>query len=166
MLSRARRDVWKLRISLDAKYPGILARAKAAIAEVALRSAGEIERQGCFEIYSNWKHWLCLFPQHGPGPKHERRIALEPWQRSLVARYPDEFLAGLIHSDGCRCINRVKGHEYPRYFFSNLSADIREMFAATCALAGVDCRRAGRRNMSVARRSSVEILDRLVGPKA
>lgn len=166
MLTRARRNVWKLRISLDAKYPGIVGRAKWAISEVAARAAGEIERQGCVEIYSNWKHWLCLFPQHGPGPKHERRIGLETWQGELVTRHPDEFLTGLVHSDGCRCINRVKDYEYPRYFFWNLSDDIRALFAATCALVGVDCRPAGHRNLSVARRSSVEILDRLVGPKS
>jgi hypothetical protein len=60
----------------------------------------------------------------------------------------------------------VKGFEYPRFFFSNLSEDIRDMFAATCALLGVDCRPAGHRTLSVARRASVEVLDRLVGPKS
>lgn len=165
MLTRARRDVWRLRISLDTKYPVIIARAKAAISDVAAHTAGETARQGCVELYSNWKHWRCLFPQHGPGPKHERPIKLESWQASLVSRHPDEFLAGLIHSDGCRCVNRVKGYRYPRYFFSNSSPDIRALFVTTCALVAVDCRPAGHRNLSVARRRSVEILDRLVGPK-
>jgi hypothetical protein len=32
------------------------------------------------DVSSYWKHWPCLFPQHGPGRKHERRIALVPWQ--------------------------------------------------------------------------------------
>jgi hypothetical protein len=166
VLTRARRNVWKLRISLDSKYPGIIGRAKRAISDVAARTAGEIKRPGCVEIYSNWKHWLCLFPQHGPGPKHRRPITLEPWQVELVTGHPDEFLAGLVHSDGCRCINRVNGYEYPRYFFSNMSDDIRDMFVGACALVGVECRPAGRHNLSVARRSSVEILDRLVGPKS
>jgi hypothetical protein len=166
MLTLAARNVWRLRISLDTKYPCIIARAKAAIAEVGARTAGETARPGCVELHTNWKHWRCLFPQHGPGPKHLRQIRLEPWQTSLVSRYPDEFLAGLIHSDGCRCVNRAKGHQYPRYFFSNLSVDIRALFASTCALVAVECRPAGRRNVSVARRGSVEILDRLVGPKS
>jgi hypothetical protein len=166
VLTRARRNVWKLRISLDSKYPGIIGRAKRGISDVAARTAGEIKRPGCVEIYSNWKHWLCLFPQHGPGPKHRRPITLEPWQVELVTGHPDEFLAGLVHSDGCRCINRVNGYEYPRYFFSNMSDDIRDMFVGACALVGVECRPAGRHNLSVARRSSVEILDRLVGPKS
>jgi hypothetical protein len=62
-------------------------------------------------------------------------------------------------------MNRVKGREYPRYFFTNLSPDIRALFQTTCALVAVECRPAGRRNVSVARRASVEVLDRLVGPK-
>lgn len=109
MLTLAPRNVWRLRISLDTKYPGIIARARAAIREVGARTAGATARPGCVELYSDWKHWRCLFPQHGPGAKHERQIRLEPWQTSLASRYPDEFLAGLIHSDGCRCVNRVKG---------------------------------------------------------
>ena len=62
-------------------------------------------------------------------------------------------------------MNRVKRYQYPRYFFTNSSADIRALFATACALVAVECRPAGRRNLSVARRGSVEILDRLVGPK-
>jgi len=169
MLSGARRNVWRLRLTLDAKYPGIVERARVAIMDVAKRHAGAIGRPGSVEVYSDWKHWHCLFPQHGPGPKHLRRISLEEWQWRLVAIYPDEFLAGLIHSDGCRCINRVKGptrdYEYPRYFFSNKSAEIREMFAAACALVAIECRPDGTHNVSVARRESVAILDRLVGSK-
>jgi len=165
MLTLARRNVWRLRLTLDLKYPGIITRAKDAISEVGDRSAGETARAGCVELYTNWKHWICLFPQHGPGPKHARQISLEPWQVRSISRYPDAFLAGLIHSDGCRCMNRVNGYVYPRYFFSNESADIRAMFEMACSLVGVDCRPAGSRQISVARHRSVEILDRLVGPK-
>lgn len=41
------------------------------------------------------KHWPCLFPQHGPGRKHHRRIALEPWQEAIVKEAAvrlDEFI--------------------------------------------------------------------------
>jgi hypothetical protein len=136
-----------------------------AISGVAAHDAGKLPRTGCCEIYSDWKHWRCVFPQHGAGPKHERRIRLEPWQGELVTRYPGQFLAGLIHSDGCRVINRVKHYSYPRYFFSNLSSDIRTLFVDACALVSVDTRPDGPQQVSVARRASVDILDRLVGPK-
>jgi hypothetical protein len=137
----------------------------ASISDVAARTAGSIVRPGCVEVYSDWKHWSCVFPQHGAGPKHQRRIALEPWQIQLVKRHPGPFLAGLIHSDGCRFINRVKGYSYPRYMFSNESEDIRGLFAWACSLEGVASRPAGRRNISVARREAVAVMDRLVGPK-
>ena len=79
--------------------------------------------------------------------------------------YPGQFLAGLIESDGCRVLNRVKGNVYPRYFFSNQSADIRGLFVWAAGLVGVESRADGPRNIAVSRRASVEILDRLVGPK-
>jgi hypothetical protein len=72
------------------------------------------------------------FPQHGPGRKHHRRIELADWQQKIVDAAPQEFLRGLIHTDGWRGINRVyvkgKHHEYPRYRFSNRSDDIRKLF--------------------------------------
>jgi hypothetical protein len=91
----------------------------------------------CVRVSASSRTWLAAFPQHGPGRKHERRIVLEPWQREIVDAFPREFLRGLIHSDGCRTVNRFKTrlpsgrvaeYAYPRYFFSNLSADIRGLF--------------------------------------
>jgi hypothetical protein len=80
------------------------------------------------DVSSYWKHWPCLFPQHGLGRKHERRIALVPWQQRIVDAHPDQLVRGLIHSDGSRHINRIKHpkrtYEYVRYEFSNRSADI------------------------------------------
>ncbi len=135
------------------------------MADVADHPVGEVARPGCVEISSYWKHWICLFPQHGRGPKHTRPISLSAWQEKLVAQLPHEFLAGLIHSDGCRCSNRVKGRAYPRYFFSNRSADIRRLFVTVRALVGVESRPDGPWNISVAKRASVVILDGFVGPK-
>ena len=121
------------------------------------------------EIYSNWKHWLCLFPQHGVGPKHKRPISLADWQVRLVHSHPEELVKGLIHSDGCRAINRIRirgrTYEYPRYFFSNRSDEIRAIFSKACELIGVESRPNNRYNVSVARRRSVEILDSFIGPK-
>jgi len=165
MLSMARRHVW-LRISLDAIYPQIIARGKSAIAEVGGPRVGATARPGCVEISSSWKHWICAFPQDGPGRKHERPIRLEGWQRSVVVAHPGDFVAGLIHSDGCRVLNRVKGRVYPRYFFSNFSADIRGLFVWACTLLGVESRADGPRNIAVSARPSVAILDRIVGPES
>jgi hypothetical protein len=90
---------------------------------------------------------------------------LTSWQEAIVVTYPAAFLAGMIDSDGCRSINRVKGHAYPRYFFSNLSTDLRGLFIWACALVGVEARPANHRNVAVSRRADVAILDELIGPK-
>ncbi len=71
--------------------------------------------------------WPSLFPQHGPGKKHERAIVLEPRQRVVVDAHPWEFVRGLVHSDGCRITDwttrmvagQRKRYEYPRYLFTN-----------------------------------------------
>ena len=120
------------------------------------------------------RKWPEIFPQHGPGRKHERPIVLEPWQRGIVDAFPREFLRGLIHSDGCRTINRfrtrlpsgrVAEYEYPRYFFSNLSADIRGLFCEYCERLGIRWTQSNHRNISVSHRGSVALLDEFVGPK-
>jgi hypothetical protein len=129
---------------------------------------------GCFQVTAYSKHWPCLFPQHGPGRKHERRIALDPWQVAIVEQQPGRFLRGLFHSDGCRVTNwtekmvagELKRYEYPRYFFSNYSGDVLRLCEWALDLLGIEHRRANDRNISVARRASVAILDEHVGPKS
>jgi hypothetical protein len=94
------------------------------------------------------KHWPCLFPQHAHGRKHERSL-----------------IRGLLHSDGCRVLNWVNGTPYPRYHFSNVSADIRGIFGRACDQLGIEWRPNNRWSLSVARRGSVALLDEFVGPK-
>jgi intein-encoded DNA endonuclease-like protein len=110
-----------------------------------------------------------LFPQHGPGLKHERRIELEPWQREITHAYPREFIRGLINSDGCRFTNPVRHgdrlYTYPRYLFSNVSEDIKRLFCEHLDLLGIAWRRLGAKNISVARCEAVAALDEFVGPK-
>ena len=120
------------------------------------------------EVCSYSKHWPHLFPQHGPGRKHQRRIALEPWQQRVVDRHPGRLLRGLIHSDGCRVTNTIRHpkrtYSYPRYFFSNRSLDIQRVFCDACDRLDVAWRQDGPWNISVARREAVAIMDRHVGP--
>lgn len=108
-------------------------------------------------------------PQHGPGPKHLRKIELSEWQQKLVDVDPRPLLRGLIHSDGCRVLNRAVGTKYPpypRYHFCNASEDIRAIFGRACDALGVEWRPNNARNLSVARRASVAILDEFIGPKS
>ena len=128
----------------------------------------------CVRIACCWTRWPEVFPQHGPGLKHKRPIVLEDWQQRIVDEHPWEFLKGLLHSDGCRTINRFKTklpsgrvaeYEYPRWFFSNMSADIRGLFCATCERLGLRWTQSNHRNISISHRHSVALLDEHVGPK-
>jgi hypothetical protein len=79
MLSECPRKVYKLRIVLDAHYPHIIESCKHAARHVISGHAmkiGQVRKIGCYEITAYWKHWPCLFPQHGPGPKFRRSMAL------------------------------------------------------------------------------------------
>jgi hypothetical protein len=161
-----------LRVTLDNKYRGIIADCCSAIENLRGESPKlrpEPRAQGCVYVESAWRSWPCLFPQHGSGRKHLRRIELVDWQREIVDAQSGEFLRGLIHTDGWRGLNRVRvegrDYAYPRYQFSNRSDDIRKLFTDACDLLGVEWRQWTRYHVSVARRESVAILDAFVGPK-
>jgi Homeodomain-like domain len=161
------RGVYKLRISCAERYPELIRYCADAMTEVLPNKVGFV-RQGterCIEVNSHSKHWPCLFPQHGPGRKHERKIELTAWQQDLVDVDPRPLLRGLIHSDGCRVLNWVNGTPYPRYHFSNVSADIKGIFGRACDALGIEWRPHNQRSLSVARRGSVALLDRFVGLK-
>jgi hypothetical protein len=172
-LARTASGSWSLRLALDVAYPGIIDSARAAVAAVKDSRLPHVARQrtcACVVITSYWKAWPCLFPQHGPGRKHHRRIELEPWQEEIVGAAPEAFLRALIHTDGWRGLNRVrvKGREYayPRYQFSNRSDDVRRLFTKTCDSMGIAWRPWGRFHISIARRDAVATLDRFIGPKS
>ncbi|MBV8160523.1 MAG: hypothetical protein JO265_06330 [Acidimicrobiia bacterium] len=169
-ITRHPRDVYRLVISCCDDYPGIIEECTSAMrAVMPTNTVGYRSRPGVVAVSSYSKHWPCLFPQHGPGHKHERRIVLTPWQEGAVQVHAREFIRGLIHSDGCRATNRVRGqgrwYAYPRYFFKNESADIRMLFGWACDLVGVEWRYNRYNSISIARRESVALLDLFVGPK-
>jgi hypothetical protein len=130
--------------------------------------SGTASKVGCIEIYAFWNHWPCLFPQHGAGRKHLRPILLEDWQERIVGTYPHQLLRGLIHSDGCRTINRVQHgrYAYPRYFFDNNSSDIQQIFRNACDALGIRYRNSKPTTISIARRRDVTMLDAFIGPKS
>ncbi len=60
---------------------------------------------------------------------------------------------------------RGKRYAYPRYFFSNESADIMGLCGAALDRIGAQWRQNRRNSLSVARASSVALLDTFIGPK-
>lgn len=177
-ITHARRGVYFLRIACADAWPGLIDACAEAMQLVRPgNKVFRVQRQGCQNVTCYSKHWPCFFPQHGPGRKHNRKIALEPWQQKIVDAHPWEFIRGLIHSDGCRITNWTtrliagerKRYEYPRYFFTNKSDDIRKLFSDTLTAVGVEwtplSRGGNPLNISVARRASVALMDAHVGPK-
>ncbi|WP_406093757.1 helix-turn-helix domain-containing protein [Kitasatospora purpeofusca] len=175
----AQHRIPSLFITCDDKWPGIMNSVESAVRQVfpTLKPC-RVRKVGCHNIKVYSKHLTCHFPQHGPGKKHERTIALQPWQQEIVDAHPWEFLRGLIHSDGCRITNWTtrkvggveKRYEYPRYFFTNTSTDIVRLFTDTLDAVGVQWkasapRPTGQINVSVARKACVALMDAHIGPK-
>jgi hypothetical protein len=101
------KDVWKLSISCADAWPGLIQECARAIRAVRPdNNVLTVQRIGCTEVKSYSRHWPCLFPQHGPGKKHLRKIELAGWQQVIVEQYPGEFARGLLHSDG---VGRLTG---------------------------------------------------------
>jgi hypothetical protein len=161
------RGVWRLRIVSDTRYPGIIEECCRAMEAVmpGQRAYRLARRSRCIEMSMYSKHWPCLFPQHGPGRKHKRRIRLEPWQEQFVTQATESFLRGLIHSDGCRVIANDRGVESVRYHFSNRSEDIKRLFCASLDSLGIKWTRPSDREIAIYRKDAVARLDRFIGPK-
>ncbi|MGO4256237.1 helix-turn-helix domain-containing protein [Marmoricola sp. RAF53] len=165
---------YALRIACDARYGRIIDDVGRLLHTVHPdRPVFRVRASGCVVVQSNWKHWPCLFPQHGPGPKHQRQLVLTDWQRRTIAEEPGAFLRGLFHSDGCLVKNwatrpvggRIKRYEYPRWQFVNESRDIMQWCGEALDRVGVRWRQTKPRVLSVSRRDDVARLTALIGEK-
>ncbi len=158
---------WRFRLYLDSRHGEIVSESHALLERCfgSNKVSSLYRHDGAMTILSLYSsHLPCLFPQHGPGQKHRRPIALEPWQQSHVAQHPWRFLRGCIRSDGCSYINRTGPYEYLSYEFSNSSPDILALFCETCDQVGVEYRRYAKR-ARVYRRPSVALMEANVGVK-
>lgn len=166
---------YALRVSCDRTLPGIVEDVAAVMAAVHPEGrVGRVAAPGVVVVKGYWNHWPCLFPQHGPGPKHERRLVLAEWQREIVERHPADLLRGLFHSDGCRVNNWAtalvggakKRYDYPRWQFVNVSDDIRGFCTDALDLLEIPWRHSRWNCISVSTRDGVARLDELIGLKA
>ena len=163
-----------LRVSCDITLPGIINDVTSVVREVhPERPVHHVRAPGVIVVQSAWKHWPCLFPQHGPGRKHERHLGMQEWQWRIVEAFPADFLRGLFHSDGARVHNwasrTVDGvtrrHDYPRWQFVNASEEILGWCGDALDLFGIAWRRSWERTLSVSRRDAVARLDEAIGIK-
>jgi hypothetical protein len=168
------RDNVTLHVYNDAKYVELNRRIAELMARV--KPLGRPHTRlvpGCVITSVAWKHWPCLFPQHGPGRKHERTLPMESWQWEIVIAEPAAFLRGLFHSDGARVHNwatrpvagQLKRYDYPRWQFVNRSDQILAWCEQALDLLEIPWRRSNRWTVSVSRREAVARLDDLIGLK-
>lgn len=129
-ISRGRRDVYALHIFNDERYPELNDHVMDLMRLVEPASRPHTRHlQGRLNITVSWKHWPCLFPQHGPGRKHLRTLELEDWQREIVESEPGGLPAGpvpLRRLPGEQLAQRMvagemKRYDYPRWQFVNHS---------------------------------------------
>jgi len=174
-ISLGRRGVFNLHVYNDVRYVVLnehIAQLMSRVKPGGLPHTRVL--RGCVATTVSWKHWPCLFPQHGPGRKHERPIVLETWQRDVVAAYPGDLLRGLFHSDGARVENwatrlvagEPRRYEYPRWMLVNHSEDILGIACAALDAVGVAWRRPRSPCVAVSRRDDVRLLDALIGLKS
>jgi hypothetical protein len=166
-----------LQVVNDRRYPGISSEILAAMTTTFPGRAPRVHPSSVGKsdvLCISHPAVLSAFPQHGAGRKHLRPIVLADWQLELTHAHSGCLLRGLIHSDGCRVVNRfqtklpsgrVAEYSYIRYFFTNYSADIRQIFVEHCDLLGIRVTRSNPRNLTVSLRRSVEVLEQIVGPK-
>lgn len=170
--------VHNLTIACSDTWPGLMDAAEAAMrAVLPYNSVCRVRARGCTSIKVYSRHLPCLFPQHGPGKKHDRPILLADWQQQAISAHGWCLIRGLVHSDGSRTLNwaqrtvdgEQRRHEYIRYEFTNKSADIRDIYTGALDRLGVDWRASSRRDgvhtVSVARRASVALMDEHIGAK-
>ncbi|OOC54731.1 MULTISPECIES: helix-turn-helix domain-containing protein [Nocardiopsis] len=178
-ITTSRRGVYVLWVFCDNKYPGLMDLCASAMEAVFPVGTFRVSRNGCTSVKAASKHWPCLFPQHGKGHKHSRPIVLASWQQKVVDDHPEPFIRGLVHSDGCRILNRIrkKGrneyYEYPRYHFSNTSSDIVHLFTTALDRLNIPWKSHTRVRppfqdqtiISVSKKAAVARMDAFVGPK-
>lgn len=83
----------------------------------------------------------------------------------LVKQATEEFIRGLIDSDGCRVVADDRGVRSIRYHFSNRSEDILGLFTGALDHLGIPWTRPSGHCIAVYRKAAVVRLDQFVGPK-
>lgn len=168
------RGVYRIRIALDKRYPRIVDECTESMRATMPSSKVHVllTPSNCYSVSAYSRAWPCLFPQHGPGTKHTRRIFLADWQQRLATQWPEQLLKGLIQSDGCRSYSTgARGWTQPRYVFSNVSTDITSIFCSACDCLGLRWtasfpkRESAAVAIYVSRKADVARLDEFVGPK-
>ena len=96
------------------------------------------KQSNCFMVSTYTKKIFDLFPQHGRGAKHTRKLNFADWQLKIIEEFPREFVKGCIESDGSIYIQTIGKYTYKKYTFTNKSEDIIDLFLQTLGLIGIN----------------------------
>jgi hypothetical protein len=94
---RRSRNGWELRLACDQRYTGIMAEIVSSIARTfpGARPTSFAASNGASDVLRVSRPAVGrAFPQHGPGRKHLRPIALADWQLELTRSYPAPLIRG------------------------------------------------------------------------
>jgi len=158
---------YRLRIFLFSEHMEILEKCKQYLKVLFPNNKVSYNKQlksRCNTLYVYNNELPTIFPQHGKGNKHTREIKLECWQKEILNKFPEEFISGLLDSDGCSYyqtnLNNVR-----YYQFSNRSEDIKSLFIDYCVLLGIECTIDSDKILSIRRKEERTKLERFYLPK-
>lgn len=168
--------VWRFRLFLDYKYQGLIEQCRKSMKIVfKYNKVGEYigknkvtGQNNYVELFCHNKNMLDYFPQHGKGKKHNRKIVIHEWQEKILKSFPEEFLRGLLLSDGSRYLN---GDNQVCYGFNNMSDDIARICREYCDMLDIyytfrkEKKDKKRNIITFYRRDAVAKLDSFVGAK-
>lgn len=125
---------YALRIFSDNEYAGIIEEIHNAMLIVLPCNRVYItNKTGCKVVTINSNALPTIFPQHGVGKKHSRKIELTGWQSKYLDENSKNLARGLFQSDGCR----YKLEYGYAYNFSNVSTDIQNIFQKCLMINGI-----------------------------
>lgn len=125
-----------LRISATSKYQGIIREIMESMELILPCNKVYISNKtGCKSVTINSNHLPILFPQHGEGAKHTRKIELVEWQVKYLEENSKYLARGLFHSDGS-----YYGNDRKFYNFTNCSLDIHIIYQKCLELNDVEFR--------------------------
>lgn len=159
----AKKDIYRLRIFLHDRYKNLNEYALRNLQEILVENKCTIfsSKDCALDIISVYKKNIKeIFPQHGEGLKHKRKIKLEKWQKEIID--PLCFIQGLFHSDG----SYVQGKNV-FYQFTNMSTDIKKMYLYYCKKIGVQTSSTdfNKKNIYIYKKNFVKYLEEKIGTK-
>jgi hypothetical protein len=123
---------YKLSIYTTAKYLSIIDDVVDSMNVVVGRLVNMVSKRGCTDVHVYSNVLPNIFPQHGPGKKHNRNVELTSWQKDNLDHA--SLLKGLFHSDGCYYYSQ-KAYIYN---FVNCSLDIIKIYESCLIALGIE----------------------------